>query len=369
MLDASDWDEPLVEPQQSTPLSRTFRRRAGLVPNVVPYLAPHPWLYHPFLFLSAPTVQHIDADLVSAICFVVARDNACRFCFGTFWSFLRMAGYTKADLDRLEGEMYLGDQDEAEEGALRLAVRVSQGRLRAQDGASADDLHEKGLSAPAIREVVGAAVLGTLVNRASTMLAAPVNHRLEDMTASWYFDLIQPVLGPLLSGWQRLSPRVPTLGADRVTGPFAEWTGTLEGTSIGYLLQDMITQWLHHKYALPLRTKLLMLAVVARGLHTAALEETAYRLLVQRTDTSREEAQAAVDHLGGTAQPDKEARLLQLARAAIRYEAGHIQRAARRHTQGLSREETIDAVASIALTNALARLRVLQTLDEHDAVD
>jgi len=364
MLDASDWDDPLVEPQQSTALSRTFRRRAGLVPNVVPYLAPHPWLYHPFLFLSAPTVQHIDADLVSAICFVVARDNACRFCFGTFWSFLRMAGYTKADLDRLEGEMYLGDRDEAEEVALRLAVRVSQGRLRARDGALADELKTHGLSAPEIREVVGAAVLGTLVNRASTMLAAPVNHRLEDMTASWYFDLIQPVLGPLLSGWQRLSARVPPLEAERVTGPFAEWTGTLEGTSIGYLLQDITNQWIHHEYALSLRTKLLMLAVVARGLATGALEETAYQLLAQRTDISREEAEATVDHLGGTVRPDKEAALLQLARAAIRYEAGHIQRAARRHTHGLSRDETIDAVASIAFTNTLARLHVLHSLDE-----
>lgn len=364
MLDASDWDDPLVEPQESTALSRTFRRRAGLVPNVVPYVAPHPWLYHPFLFLSAPTVQHIDTDLVSAICFVVARDNACRFCFGTFWSFLRMAGYTRADLDRLEGEMYLGDRDEAEEVALRLAVRVSQGRLRNRNGPSADELHEQGLSELAIREVVGAAVLGTLVNRASTMLAAPVNHRLEDMTASWYFDLIQPVLGPLLSGWQRLSPRVPTLEPERGTGPLAEWTGTLEETSIGYLLQDITNQWLHHEYALSLRTKLLMLAVVARGLHAASLEETAYQLLVQRTDTSREEAKATVDHLGGTVEPDKEEGLLQLARAAIRYEAGHIQRAARRHTQGLSRDETIDAVASISLTNALARLHVLHTLDE-----
>ncbi len=364
MMDASDWDDPLVEAHESTPLRRTFRRRAGLVPNVVPYLAPHPWLYHPFLFLSAPTVEHIDADLVSAICFVVARDNACRFCFGTFWSFLRMAGYTKADLDRLEGEMYLGDRDPVEEAALRLAIRVSQGRLQAHAGASADDLHEQGLSAPAIREVVGAAVLGTLVNRTSTMLSAPVNHRLEDMTASWYFDLLQPVVGPLLSGWQRLSPRVPPLSADRVTGPLAAWTGTLEGTSIGYVLQDLTTQWLHHEYALSLRTKLLMLAVVARGLHAAALEQTAYRLLVQRTETARSEAEAIVDHFAGAVEPDREAGLLQLARAAIRYEAGHIQRAARRHTQGLTRDETIDAVASIALTNALARLHVLQTLDE-----
>ena len=369
MPDVSDWDDPLVEPHPSTALARRFRRRAGLVPNVVPYLSPHPWLYHPFLFLSAPTVAHIDSDLVSAICFVVARENACRFCFGTFWAFLRMAGYTKADLDRLEGDMYLGGREPDDEAVLRFAIRVSRGQLRARDGASVARLREEGLSPPAIREGVGAAVLGTLVNRVSTLLAAPVNHRLEDMTASWYFDLIQPVVGPLLSGWQQLAPRTPVLAPDQVTGPFADWTGTLEGTSIGYLMQDLADQWLHHEYALPLRTKLLMLAVVARGLDSPALEEVAYRLVAERTDETREAAKAAVDHLGGRPQSDRETALLQLARAAIRYEAGHIQRAVRRHTQGLSREETIDAVASVAFTNALARLRVLQPLDESDADD
>lgn len=365
MPDTSSWDAPLVEPQPSTELSRKFRRRTGLVPTVVPYLAPHPWLYRPFLFLSAPTVHHIDTDLVSAICFVVARDNACRFCFGTFWAFLRMAGYTKSDLDRLEGDMYLGDRDRAEEGALRFAIRVSQGRLRSHQGGSVEQLRDIGLAPPAIREVVGSAVLGTLVNRASTMLASPVNHRLEDMTSRWYFDLIQPIVSPLLHGWQQLSShRTSVLAPEDVSGPFGEWTGTLVGTSIGSLLQDLTQKWLRPDGALALRPKLLMLAVVARGLHVTFLEKRAYTLLAERTSTPRAEAKALVDHLGDGQGSSAESSLLQLARAAIRYEAGHIQRATRRHTQDLSRDETIDAVASVALTNALARLRVLQPLSE-----
>jgi len=357
-------NEPLVEPRSSEALSYKFWRRTGVRPEALPYVAPHPWLYRPFLFLLDPTLQSIDTEVMSAICFLVARDNACRFCFGNFWASLRMAGYSEADLDRLEGEMYLRDRSPAEQEALRTAVQVSRGPLQGHDQAPVALLVEEGLAPRTIREVVGAAALGTMVNRVSTMLGTPAERQMEEMTSSWYFDLIQPVVGPLLRGWQSLSTDTPPLHPNQVRGPLARWTGTLEGTSLGTVVQSLTDQWYHHTFALPLRTKLLTLAVVAKGLHCDELEATARVLLRERTSLSEEHIRRAVNHLGGEQTSASEAHLLQLARASIRFESTHIRRAARRFTRTLSRDETIDAVASIGLANALGRLRVLFQLDD-----
>jgi hypothetical protein len=107
-----------------------------------------------------------------------------------------------------------------------------------------------------------------------------------------------------------------------------------------------------------------VLAVVARGLHVQGLEERAQRLLSERCGVPARDFEAVVDHLRGDAISDREAALLRLARESIRYEAGRIQATVREHTRGLSRAETLDAVATLGLSNALARLSVLAPLDE-----
>jgi len=241
---------------------------------------------------------------------------------------------------------------------------VSRGHVRSTDDASLTPLLEEGLDPLTIREIVGAAALSTFVNRASTMLGTPAEKRMAEITSSWYFDLLQPVVGPLLRGWQQLGSSTPPLRPGGVRGPLSAWTGTLEATSLGTVVQDVTDQWLRDRSALPLRTKLLTLAVVAKGLHCPDLEQTARSLLRDRTDTAEDESRRAIDHLGGNESGEVEAQLMRLARASIRFESTHIRRAVRRHTKALSRDETIDAVAAIGLANALGRLRVLFQLDD-----
>jgi len=359
-------DEPLVEPHPSPSLTKKFRRRSGMQPPLTSYVAPHPWLYVPFLFLSAPSLETIDMDLASAIGFVVARDNACRCCYGSFWASLRMAGYSEADLDRLDRSMYLRDDGHDEQMVLRFAVRVSRGQFTFTGGDSVAPLQRKGIGERAIREVTGIAVLSTFVNRVSTLLAIPAHRRLENVTSRWYFDLVRPIVSPVLRGWQKLSPEPPRLRRIHVEGPLANWTGSLLGTTVGFVVQYLANEWLHGTYALSLRVRLLMLAVVARGLGCGGLESTAKALVEDRSDFSQGEVEHAVNHLGGTVLPEAKAQLLELARASIRYDVDHIQRAARRHTKGLSRDETIDAAATIGFTNMIGRLQVLFQLDESD---
>ena len=357
-----DWRTPLVESVPSPSLERLFRYRTGLVPSIVPYLAPHAWGYRPFLFLMNPALQAIDERLASQICFVVARDNACRFCYGSFRTFLRVAGYSDAALDQLEQELHLDDRDGAHRSALHFAVEISQGRFG--QGTTAAMLREQGYGDTALREIAGVAVMATLINRLATMLAAPLNEDAEALTGKWYFDVVRPVLRILLDGWQRTRPPlVSPLRRDDVDGPFAPWTKRLAGTNVGHHVHEIVNQWRRDESALSLRAKLLILAVVARGLHCGELETRATDLLVGRCGMARRDVESAVSNLRGTAVDDRDAALLRLARESIRYEAGRIQTTVRERTQSLSRAETIDAVATLGLTNALARLRALAPLD------
>jgi hypothetical protein len=228
---------------------------------------------------------------------------------------------------------------------------------------AASDLRAAGYSRIAVREITGAAVLATLVNRASTMLASPLNVSMEEMTSSWYFDLVQPVVQSLLTGWQRLAPSEPALPAEEVGGPLPSWTGRLRETPMGHFVQSITWRWLETESALDLHVKLLILAVVARGLDCAEMEADVYRLLQERCDVGQGEARETVDHLRGSAVNARGAVLLDLARASIRYDARTFQRVTRKHTKGLSRDQTIDAVASVGLSNALCRLAVLPRFD------
>jgi len=361
-----DWNAPVVDPHSSPTLRHLFRRRTGLVPTVVPYINPHSWAYRPFLFLMRPEVLSIDRSLCSQICFVVARDNACRFCYGSFRAFLRVTGYSESELDRLEQELHLRDHTGADRNALQFAVEISQGRL--DNGDRLRTLLEDGYSATAIREVAGIAVVTALANRVGTMLAVPVNTKAEHLTSQWYFDLLQPVVRSLLRGWQRVgAPPVAPLTAEEVDGPFAPWIRPLRGTCVGHVVHAITTRWTDEESALPLRTKLLMLAVVARGLGAEALEERARTLLSDRFGLSPDALTVAVKHLRGPAVEGPGAGLLHLARASTRYEASSIQRMVPEHTRELSRAETIDTVATLGVCNALARLRALAPLDREPA--
>lgn len=362
MPDREAWGEGIVEPQPSPDLERQFRRRVGFVPRMVPYLSPHPWVPRAVLFLVAPRLEALDEDLCMQICFVVARDNACRYCYGSLRTFLRVAGYSESELDRLEDELYLRGQQGPERDALTFALQISKGRLQHEETVAA--LRDGGYGPTALREMAGSALLDTLTTRVATMLAVPIDVDLEARTAPWYFDVLQPLLRPLLAGWQRLGAASdPPLAPEAVEGPLAPWLVRLSGTHVGRLLHDLTNEWLHHHPALSLRTKLLILAVVGRALSQDELNDRVRDLLSERGGLSREAVEAAVTHLRGDALSDRAAGLLRLARESVRYEPQRLQPLVREHTANLSRAETIDAVATIGLSNALARLCMLDSLD------
>ncbi len=355
-----EWGTPLVEPQSDPEIERAFRRRMGIVSGAVPYVVPHPWLYRPFLYLAAPSVTAIDKEFAGALSFIIARDNSCRFCYSTFRTLLRLFNYSTDDLQDLEAHFSMRDFSEGEEWGLRLAVRLSRG---SDVSTALEQLQELGVSDTAIREMAGISVLSLVNNRVGTTLSIPVS-TFEEMSERWYLRPWRHLAVPLLKLLQR-SGEVPgdVLGADK-DDLLGRWIGTLRDTSAGHLVHELTEHWLSPDRPFSIRIKLLMLAVVARGVSATALEEHLRTHLREHYDLSPEAFKSAVDHFDGPAVDEKEKRLLRFARASIRYDFGPIKRIARECTSGCDRSETLETVGSVSLANALARLEMLFPLDE-----
>ena len=355
-----EWGTPLVEPQSAPEIEQQFRRRLGMVSGAVPYVASHPWLYRPFLFLSTPTLSAIDRDLAASLSFIIARDNSCRFCYSTFRTLLRLYSYSPRDLQDLETHFAARNFDEAQEWGLRLAVRLSR---CTEVPAAIDRLRALGQSDKAIREMAGISVLNLAANRIGTTLSIPVS-TFEDLADHWYLRPWRAVAMPLLRLSQRWGAEQNGTSPQEPDGLLAPWLRTLQDTPVGALLQRLVHQWLAETRPLSVRTKLLMLAVVAHGLSASALKAHLRDHLQAHYSVSPDAFETAIDHLSGDAVSADTEPLLRFARASIRYDFGPIKRVAYECTDGLGRESTLEAVASVSLANAVARLETLFALDE-----
>lgn len=355
-----EWGTPLVEPRSAPDIETQFRRRVGMVSGAVSYVTPHPWLYRPFLFLSDPELAHIDEDYASALSFIIARDNSCRFCYSTFRTLLRLSNFSPEDLDDLESHFSAQGFSQKEEWGLRLAVRLS----RCQGVPKAiDRLRALGYPDSAIREMAGISVLNLAANRIGTMLSIPVS-TFEGMADEWYLHPWRSLVRPLVRLSKRwTNGRNPT-ETELGNGFLGAWTGTLRGTTVGEILEAITHQWLHSNQTLSVETKLLMLGVVARGVGAVHLEDHLQKRLQENHELSAEAIHAALDHLGGDAVSGRVEALLRLARFSIRYDFGPIKRVATECTHGFDRSGTLEAIASVSLANALARLETLHLLDE-----
>jgi len=353
-----EWGTPLVEPRSAPDVERRFRRRIGMVSGAVPYVVPHPWLYRPFLFLSAPTLAHVNRPFASAISFIIARDNSCRFCYSTFRTLLRLSHFSPSDLNDLETHFAAQDFDRREEWGLRFAVRLSRCRGVPE---ALDRLRALDYSEEAIREVAGISVLNLASNRIGTMLSIPVS-AFEEMADRWYFRPWRSVAMPLLQLSQRWSNGRDVLRKGAADGPLSDWVHQLRGTTVGTLVREFVGNWLDEERPLSLKVKRLMLAVIARGVEANALEVHVRERLIEEGGITSDAFDDAVDHLGGPAVDDRVEPLLRLARASIRYDFGPIKRVAWDCTEALDRSETLEAIASVSLANAVARLESLQGL-------
>ena len=110
--------------------------------------------------------------------------------------------------------------------------------------------------------------------------------------------------------------------------------------------------------AIPRRTKLLMLAVIARTLGCPFCEGEACSEL-EREGLDRPASTRVLDSLSGPGLSAEDARLLDWARETVNYENGAIQKRTRALAASVSTDVLLEAVATAAVSNTAVRLAML----------
>jgi alkylhydroperoxidase family enzyme len=348
-----EWGECWLEP---APMPRELvadlkRRTGGVVPAWAPRLASVPWVVRANASGILERVAFMPVGLWDLIGFVVSQDNSCRYCYGMTRTILKVLGYRDAQVDRIERDVHLAELPPPEEAALDFARKLSHANPRPTP-ADGDALERAGHDRSAVAEIACAAAFAGFPNRIATCFAIPPEP-FERFAESTMGRLLRPILARRMRG-KRVPPApLPSPNPD----PCARLVAALAGSPFARMVRDMVDQAMASP-VLPRRTKLLMIAVVARALGCAYCEGEA------RTGLDLEGFDAAaVDeilaNLGSAKLDRRDALLVPFARETVRYQTVAIQRRTRELAGELAIEEVIEAVGIAALANSIARLSVL----------
>jgi AhpD family alkylhydroperoxidase len=353
LLHEIEWERALVEPRRDPELEALFRKKLGFVPQSAQYFTASPWIVHSLIHFDVKLVGlvYVDFDLADIIGLVVSQDNSCRFCYAASRAFLRIQGYSEERIRNLEHNLLAAELSRPGQLAVEFARRVS----RANPIPSASDrrtLTDAGLSVDAIKEVAYLAAVNVYYNRLSTLLAVPTEPA-EQLGQHGWMRVGRPLIRWYLH-WRRRRGTPTTVPPDRRGGPFAHAVLALDGLPAALALRQVIDDaW--RSPALPVRTRALVFAVVARALGCTCTEEEARAILTH--EGLREDAVVEVlDHLGSEEWTPAESTLVALARETVWYRPIQIQRQAHRIRRQFSTEEFIEFVGIASLANAICRL-------------
>jgi alkylhydroperoxidase family enzyme len=347
------WDECLV-PRGTPPadLVRVVRRAHGWVPDWVGRLGPLPWLVRALTEMTSMPIAYLPVRTYTVVALVVSRDNSCRYCYGQQRALMRMLGYELDTIERLERDQII-ETDPARAVALEFARRVSRASVRpaAADRAA---LTSAGFSAPTVAELSFAAASTVFANRVSTLLALPPD-RLQRPVYQLVGRLLRPVLARRRGPGRRrpAPPPTPNRGLGAVV------VAALGDSPAAGTLRHVIDAGLASP-VLPRRTKLLMIAVIARALGCTVGERDATAAL-RGEGLAAEDVEATLAHLGSPSLDRREAALLPFARDTVRCQPPAIQRQTRALAGALDLTvpELLEVVGVAGLANTLCRASVI----------
>lgn len=348
-----EWEASLLPPTLvAADVERDIRRQLGGVPSWLTRIGRVPWLARALAMMMSKPVAHLDPNLCELVLLVVSQDNSCRYCFGVQRTMLRILGFREAYIARLERDIHLAELSSAEQTALQFARRVS----RADPRPSAADygaLTRAGFSRAAAAELAFVAAATVFANRVATLLALPPDP-VEIMAERPIFRLLRPLIARRV----RTRPRRPEPLPRPNDGPWAAVVATLDGSPAAGVLRRVIDQgWASD--VLPTRTKLLILAVVARALGCVTSEAEA-RARLEREDLGAGDVDVILATLASPRLDAREAQLVPFARETAHHQDPvRLQRRMREVTRGLEPAEILEAVGTMALANSICRLSVL----------
>jgi len=351
---AMPWGDCLVPPGTAAPdlVAEIRRTHGGRVPGWAARFAPVPWLVRTMCEMTSFPFAHLSVRDNSLVALVVSRDNSCRFCYGTQRALMRILGYELDAIERLErGELV--DPDPSGQLGLDFARKISRGTPR-PGAAECAALERTGRSRELVAELALSAAFPVFANRASTLVALPAGP-IERTTYQVAGRLLRPFLLRRARFGRRAHPPAPT----RNDGVGADVVAALGASPAAGVLRRAIDAAFASP-VLPRRTKLLMLAVIARSLACPRSELDARTALAAEGMAADDVAQT-LDHLGSPALDAREALLVPFARETVRCQPVEIQERLRALSSelGLSREELLEVVGITALANTLCRASVV----------
>jgi AhpD family alkylhydroperoxidase len=346
------WEDCVLEPHRDRALEAFARQTQGVPNPTVGYFASTPWLARALVELHPEygLLQRLDAGTADLVALIVSQENSCRFCYSAVRTLLWAKGMSRSRIDRIEEELARGDLP------ARTRAAIAFGRAQSRSGpASAADacsaLRAAGVADDELKEIAFAVAVTDFSNRASTIPAIPPRP-FERMPEQWHTRLLRPLLGRMLNSRRRRGAATSFGGA--VAEPYQSIVAAYQGSPIApALARTLDAMWASTH--LTRRCKLLMLAVIARGLschgcagHLApalaaeGLEGAALDAILTRLDAPELDAVERV--------------VVPFARETIWYEPARIQRRARAVRAQLSEAQFVEAIGVAALGNGLCRM-------------
>jgi alkylhydroperoxidase family enzyme len=342
----------LVPPTKPSPdLERDVRRKVGAVPGWLARFAHAPWVARSVAAMIDRPLAYAPAALCDAVGLVVSQENSCRYCYGAQRAVLRIYGYSEQYIDRLIRDSQVADLSAAERAAIDFARRLSRANPRPGPGEYAAVI-AAGLDPMAAAEIAVVTSWVNFTNRVATFLALPPES-LEAMVEHPFFRFVRPFVA-----W-RMRPRqkAPQEAPQPNGGPCARLVAALDGSPSAQALRETLDE-ASASTILPLRTKMLILAVVARALGCRHGEEEARALLAQ-DGFGTADVDEVLATLGSSKLDAHERRLVPFARETVRYQAAAIQTRVRDVVDGFTPPEVVEAIGALALANAVCRLSVV----------
>jgi AhpD family alkylhydroperoxidase len=342
----------LLEPRRDAELESYARRKLGVPNPSLRYFAPVPWFAratidtHPEFGL----LIHLDQRVADLVALVVSQENSCRFCYAAARAFLWGRGMSRERIQRVEQDLSRADLPSRTLAAIAFARSQSRtGPVAAMEACAA--LQSAGYSRDEMLELMFVIASLDLMNRAHAIPAIP-SQQMEAIPERLHMRLVWPLLMRKIRG--RQSRGVPTPLPTVQDHPYAYQVNAFAGSPIAGVVNE-ICNGMWRSTHLSRRSKLLMLAVIARGLDCEACGRELMAAL-SREGISETVLTRVLAHLDAPELEPEERLLLQFARESIWFEPGSIQRRARTLRERLSEEQLLEAIGVVSVGNGFCRM-------------
>jgi alkylhydroperoxidase family enzyme len=238
----------------------------------------------------------------------------------------------------------------------RTVAAIAFGRSQSRTGpqgarAARDALLRAGFSADEMKEIAFTVANTDFSNRAHTIPAIP-SRPMERMPEQLHTRLFRPLISRIVRSHRfhgRATPlhRVPS-------HPYAGLVKAYEGSPIAPVLGGALEE-MWASTLLTRRCKLLMLAVVARGLSCEACTQDVGEA-IQREGMSEATLHRVLTHLDAPELDATERLLVPFTRETIWFEPAVLQRRARALRDRLSSPQLLEAIGVASLANGLCRM-------------